>query len=340
MEVQTCQVACVGESMAAVIPGDGESLEVSKSFVVSSAGAEANVSMYLASLGVGTVWISRVGEDPLGRRILREIGSAGVDVSFVEVDSKRRTGVMFKDISHGERRVFYYREHSAASQMGAEVIKVLQALRPQVIHVTGITAGISKGCDELIHSLFAEAESFDGLVSFDVNYRGMLWKCSDLAAEKLLSLARMARIVFVGVDEAEELWDVASIESIARLLKGPEFVVIKDGGRGALEYREGRKVFVPALSVDVVDEVGAGDAFAAGWLAGYLSNYSSIDRLALGHILGARTVTSVKDYAGPPGREWIEEVIGHSAGFWSRWIQRDIARAWSGALFVGRSEMA
>lgn len=108
---------CVGETMALVVPGAGAALESSERFQVTQAGAESNVAVGLAALGTSVSWSSRVGDEPLGRRILAELRRRGVDTRLVAADRDRPTGVMFKDPGNEGSSVYYYRAGSAAGAL-------------------------------------------------------------------------------------------------------------------------------------------------------------------------------------------------------------------------------
>jgi 2-dehydro-3-deoxygluconokinase len=264
-------VICVGESMALVTPDPPAPLESGGPMRLDVAGAESTVACYLAMLGARTAWASRVGDDPLGRLLLARIGSHGVDTSLVEVDPDAPTGVFFKD--PGERTtVYYYRAGSAASRLGPALVRSLHGL----VHLSGITPALSASCAALVDAVLDSPAT----VSFDVNHRPALWPAAE-AGPVLAKLAARADIVFVGLDEAQSLWGVETAADVRALLPEPATVVVKDGAVGA--YSD--DVFVAAPAVDVIEPVGAGDAFAAGYLHGLIRKSPEADRLRLGHLV-------------------------------------------------------
>ena len=121
MSGQPIDVMTLGETMAVVAPALPEPLETATGFRVGAAGAESNAAQYLAEAGHAVAWASRVGDDPLGRRLTAELARSGIDLSWVDVDPCTPTGVMFKDPGPGATRVHYYRSKSAASRMGPEL---------------------------------------------------------------------------------------------------------------------------------------------------------------------------------------------------------------------------
>ncbi|MFF1394796.1 sugar kinase [Streptomyces sp. NPDC058287] len=292
----TAATVCLGETMAQVTPADGEGLERSRELRLAVAGAESTVAQYLADLGHDTAWVSRVGDDPFGRRIVAAVASRGVDVGGVRRDTSAPTGVYFKDPGPDGTRVHYYRAGSAASRMSAADADGIDLTGVRLLHLTGITPALSAGCAALVEALLERAADTGTLVSFDVNYRPALWSSPGEAAGALLALARRADVVLVGRDEGESLWGTVTAEEIRDHLAPRGTLVVKDGSVGATEFTFATQEFVAAPVVDVVEAVGAGDAFAAGYLSGLLSGAQPRERLALGHHLAGRALRSIEDY--------------------------------------------
>ncbi|WP_420034145.1 sugar kinase [Streptomyces sp. cg28] len=291
------EVICLGETMAQLTPADGAGLEHSREIRLAVAGAESTVAQYLADLGHRAAWVSRVGDDPFGRRIVAAVAGRGVDVTQVTVDPLAPTGVYFKDPGpDGTTRVHYYRRGSAASRMTTADTEGIDLDGVRLLHLTGITPALSEGCTEAVAALTERAAEQGTLVSFDVNYRPALWSSPDQAATTLLGLARRADVVFVGRDEGEALWGAATADELHTHLAPRGSLVVKDGAVGATVFEAGVREFAAAPAVEVVEAVGAGDAFAAGYLGGLLAGAARHDRLALGHRLAGRTLRSIEDY--------------------------------------------
>lgn len=292
----TPEVLCLGETMAMVTPAVPEPLAQAGNLRLDIGGAESNVALYLADLGHRTAWASRVGDDPLGRRIVAALTQHGVDTDYVLFDTEAPTGVYFKDPGTDGTRVFYYRAGSAASRLSDTDLATLPIHETPLVHVSGITAALSESCRALLRTVLKRELP----VSFDVNYRPGLWPTAE-AGPVLLDLARQADIVFVGRDEAETLWGASTAHDIRELIGGPRLIV-KDGAVGATEFENAAQMFVAAPPVKVVEPVGAGDAFAAGYLSGLLRGSSSAERLRLGHAVAARALSSMGDFVagGPP----------------------------------------
>ncbi|MGM7679151.1 sugar kinase [Microbacterium sp. A94] len=289
------RVVTVGEAIAWVTPTAAEPLSVGATMRFGVGGAEANVAMALAQLGIDTAWISAVGDDELGRLALAELGGAGVNVSGVSVDEVHTTGAYFKLFdAAGSSTPVYFRKGSAASHLTAEA--ATRICGAALTHTSGITLALSDTTAELVGTLL-DGHPEAGSVSFDVNYRRALWADRDDAASVMSEAAQRADVVFVGRDEAEMLWGTRTAQDVRSLLPEVAVLVVKDAGIGATSFTKAGEIFVPSPIVDVVDPVGAGDAFAAGWLSGWLRRDDPEMCLARGHVLSRSVLTQRGDVA-------------------------------------------
>ncbi len=279
----------IGETMVAFVgQGDG------RDYLAIPAGAESNVAAGMALLGCRSRWVSRLGADPLGRLVEEEVAARGVDVA-VERDGVRPTGVMTKHVTATGAERTYYRSESAAR--GLSVDDLHRVGETRWLHVSGITAALSETAAGLVEAIVDRQVDPGPRVSFDVNLRPVLWPDLPTAADTLLSLARRADLVFIGDDEAEALLDTSDAATLADLIlrRDEQELVLKRGSDPASVVTADGEVSVPALAVDVVDLVGAGDAFAAGYLAACSRDWPVDARLRLGHTMGARVVTVLAD---------------------------------------------
>ncbi|WP_327399037.1 sugar kinase [Streptomyces sp. NBC_01288] len=311
-------VVCIGETMAALAPAPSSSLECADDLRVSVAGAESNVAMYLADLGVPVSWLSAVGDDPLGRRVLAEVGASGVDVSGVRCDPERPTGLLVKEPTGSRTRVHYYRGNSAASAMGPDVLDDDRLRSASILHLTGVTPALSPSCRNLVTTaLTVPPAERPYAISFDVNHRPALWP-PGTATTVLRDLADQADITFVGLDEARELWG-ADLQpaDVRALLPHPRLLVVKDGGHSAIAFSDEGVRTVPALDTDVVEPVGAGDAFAAGVLTGLLRGGGMERALRLGHITAASALKVTADHGPLPDSDRIERLLELPASEWA-----------------------
>ncbi len=285
----------IGETMAMVAPIAAVPVEEAETFRVDAGGAESNVAAHAAALGVTAVWYSRLGDDALGRRVASRVAARGVDVTRVDTDPRHPTGLYVKNPGHG---VTYYRAGSAASHLSRADADALVLDGIDIVHLSGITAALSVSAAAFLARVIDRARGAGVMVSFDVNHRAALWP-AEAAAAPLLTLARRADIVFVGRDEAETLWGAATADAARALLPAVRQLVVKDGAVGATVFEAGAAVFEPALVVDVVEPVGAGDAFAGGYLAALLAGEPPAARLRLGHDRAALTMATTGDFPDP-----------------------------------------
>jgi 2-dehydro-3-deoxygluconokinase len=311
-------VACVGETMACLVPPAGEALEAADALRLDIAGAESNVAMYLADHGVRARWVSRLGDDALGRRVLARVAAQGVDVRGVAADPVRPTGVLVKDPGPAGTRVTYYRRGSAASALTPAVLDEPAARTATLWHLTGITPALSPGCRALASAAPAAARAAGITLSFDVNHRPALWD-REPAADVLAELADAADICFVGLDEARALWGPAMREAddVRALLAGPALLVVKDGARPVVAFEGERRIEVPARPVRVVEPVGAGDAFAAGVLAALLRGTGVGTALRSGHLTAGAALSVTGDHGPLPAREFLARMLAADETEWA-----------------------
>lgn len=296
----TGALLAVGETMAVVAPAEG-AVRTADAFIVDAGGAESNVAAHVAALGHEARWFSRLGADALGERILAQLHHRGVDVGEAILDDEHPTGLYVKDPGAGVR---YYRAGSAASTLGRVDARRVRLDGVAVLHVTGITIALSDAAAGFLDALIQRARAAGALVSIDVNHRPALWRGRDAGAA-LEALARRADVLFVGRDEAEQLWGDATAAAVrARFPAAPQLVV-KDAHIGATVFAGARERFLPSERVEVVDAVGAGDAFAGGYLAALLDGADVDDRLRSGHRRAALTLgvrgDSTADLGAPLG---------------------------------------
>ncbi|MFJ4985754.1 sugar kinase [Streptomyces sp. NPDC088732] len=311
-------VVCVGETMAALVPDPLGPLESADRLGVAVAGAESNVALYLADHGVPARWVSAVGDDPFGRRVLARIAAGGVDVDGVRVDPDRPTGLLFKDPGEHGTRVHYRRRDSAASALTEDLLDDPALHGAALLHLSGITPALSAGCRTLVERALRPGRPCP--VSFDVNYRPALWSGRAAAAEVLRPLADRADIVLVGLDEAQALWGdtVTDAPSVRALLARPRVLVVKDGARSATAFVGTDARTVPALTVRVAEPVGAGDAFAAGFLAGLHRGLPVERALRLGHLTAASALRVPADHGPLPAPDVLTALLDADEATWRR----------------------
>lgn len=297
----TPRVATLGETMALMRTRDIGSLRHVSDLILGIGGAESNVAIGLQRLGVDAQWLGRVGDDPLGERVAREIRAEGVAVHGV-VDRDAPTGLMLKERpTTSSTAVLYYRSGSAGSRLRPEDLPPGWVERASVLHVSGITALLSDSARECMQAALDHARTAGVRVSFDVNYRASLAP-ADVAGPLLRKFAEQADIVFGGPEELQLLHpDSSAAEAARRLVQsGRGEVVLKLGAEGAAAYLPDDHLHSAGFTVDVVDTVGAGDAFVAGYLSGLLQGLTVPQRLRRANACGAMLCMTPGDWESSP----------------------------------------
>jgi len=335
------EAVCIGETMAVLVPERAGPLEEVESFHRGVGGAESNVACGLAALGVSSSWISRVGADGFGRLVLGQLAKRGVDTSAVAVDPHRPTGLYVKeigtdggspyDLGSGNSRLHYYRSDSAASALSPETLETPEAVAllagARLVHLSGITAALGyragrDGGKRLVEAVL-ERRRPGQIVSFDVNWRPGMWHRHEGAgagrqpAEILAELADRADVVLLGADEGEQVFGTCDPQRLRALLPGPRVLVVKDSGHRVTAFDEEGVVTEFALDVEVVEPIGAGDAFAAGYLAGLLRGDDQRRRIRLGHVCAASALMVRGDHGTPPTPEVLDALLDCSPGQWA-----------------------
>ncbi|OFE16024.1 hypothetical protein BA895_21070 [Humibacillus sp. DSM 29435] len=299
--------------MVGFVADDGLDLALSQRFARQVVGAEANVATGLARLGRRVGFFGRVGTDALGDSIVRGLQAEGVDVSRVVRDATRRTGVLLRDV-WVERpiQVAYYRSDSAGAALGSGDIDGSYVRSARLLHLTGITAILSDSAWECTRAVVEAARESGVAVVFDPNLRRSL--CTDeVAIPRLRDLAALCNVVLAGLDEVVALTGERDTEAGARaiLASGPALVVVKDGARGSWAFDRDQYWHQPVFPVTATDPVGAGDAFAAGFLHAWLDSPSVPGALTTAAITSALCVATRGDSAGLP---FADDVTALEAG--------------------------
>jgi 2-dehydro-3-deoxygluconokinase len=280
------EVITIGESMVLFQPMTGGSLAYAPLFTKSIAGAESNVAIGLTRLGLKTRWISRLGTDPFGDQVLSTLAGEGVDVSAVIRDTASPTGIYFKEFKgFGDPMVYFYRKLSAASQFSPEELRPEWFNGARHLHVTGILPALGPNTVETVQEAMKIARKQGMTISFDPNLRRKLWS-EDRARKVLLSMIPLCDYFLPGLEEAEFLVGEHTESEYAKIFldQGVKVVALKLGERGSLGFYDSACIKADPYKVTtIVDTVGAGDAFAAGFLSVMLdSTLSDVDSTSFG----------------------------------------------------------
>lgn len=299
-----------GETMTMLVAEQSGDLAGVRHFEKRIAGADSNVAIGLSRLGFKVAWLSRVGQDSMGRFVTDSLAHEGVDCRHVTADPNHPTGFQFKslELEGADPVVEYFRRGSAASHLSVNDI-VPELLKARHLHATGIPAALSDTCRELSHVLMTQMRDAGRSVSFDPNLRPSLWSSQAVMVREINHLASLAHWVMPGLAEGHLLTGYDSPEDIARfyLDLGVEAVVIKLGPKGAYYRTRQDQGFVAGVPVkQVVDTVGAGDGFAVGVISALLENLGFEQATARGNWIGSQAVQSRGDMEGLPTRSLLQ----------------------------------
>ncbi len=298
-------VVTFGEAMMLLVADRPGALEDAGAFHKRTAGAETNVAIGLARLGLKVGWASRLGTDMMGRYLIREMTAEGIDCSHVALTDAQATGFMIKgSVTDGsDPPIEYHRKGSAASHMGPDDIDSGWLLSARHLHATGVFAAISASTLPLATRSMNMMRAAGRTVSFDPNLRPALWASPAVMVQTINDLAARADWVLPGLEEGRLLTGENTAEGIASFYRkrGAKLVVVKLGAQGAWFDGEGGKGQVPGFPVEkVVDTVGAGDGFAVGVISGLLAGLDVPASVRRGAWIGARAVQVLGDSEGLP----------------------------------------
>jgi 2-dehydro-3-deoxygluconokinase len=306
----TPRVLTVGETMALLDPLEDGQPTVGSRFRLRVAGAESNFAIALARLGIDVVWISQLGADPFGDLVARTIAEEGVDVRWVKRDAAAPTGAFFKLRSSARTSVHYYRRGSAASRLSAGDVPEEALDAVALVHLTGITMAISESARGLVLDVARRARERGITVCFDPNYRPALWDGPAGARDVQGEVLPLVDWYLCGLEEGSLLFGTGSAEELLESVQaaGAREAAIRIGARGALvlDGRALTRVPVPRAAT-VVDEVGAGDGFAAGFAYGLLRGWAPARCASAGNLIAAAALAGTGDWETFPR---LEEVSG------------------------------
>ena len=275
-----------GEAMIRLSPPDFKRLEQTTTLDVNIGGAELNVAIGVSRLGLKSSWVSKLPDNPLGRMIANKARELGVDISHVSWEKQGRAGLYFLEFGATPRAssVMYDRADSSFCNLQPGELNWDQILKDvKCFHVTGITPALSKSAADVTVEALKKAKERGCIVSMDLNYRAKLWEFE--TAHK--TLTPMMKYVNVLITTSGDTRAILGLEAenddrLAQILleRFPLDVA-------AVSFREGSSVWrcrwsgiartrdaaysTRSYDIDIVDQVGRGDSFAAGFLYGYLS---------------------------------------------------------------------
>jgi 2-dehydro-3-deoxygluconokinase len=304
----------VGEVLLRLaVPSPGR-IETARQLDVQIGGAEANVAAACARLGARVAWLSALPANEWGERARRELTGHGVDCSYVRMTEAARLGLYFLEYGVPPRpiSVLYDRRDSAFARLRPDELDWTPVRQARLVHVSGVTAGLGELSRAVVRRTLAEAR----VLSYDVNYRARLWS-GDEARAFLDEVLPQVHYLFVGEEEARVLGFTGRAEGIVTALaqRAPDAIIaVMRGADGSL-VKVGDKLYAPSRRpvVQVVDPIGAGDAFVAGYLWATLTDRTPESAVDIADAVAALKCSTWGDVALVT-RSDIDNVLGGRLG--------------------------
>ncbi|MGH9396592.1 MAG: PfkB family carbohydrate kinase [Terriglobia bacterium] len=309
-------VVTFGEAMVRLSPPHYERLEQTSSLDVRIGGGELNVAVGLSRLGMKSSWVSRLPENAVGRMMQNRVRQMGVDTSNIIWSRAGRVGLYFVEFGAAPRpsSVLYDREHSAISAIKPGEVDWKQVFSGcRWFHTSGITPALSDSAAAVTREALEAAREAGVTVSYDLNYRGKLWLPSKAQSvqeplmefvDVLITTEEDTRVVF-GIEPSsvsepkgfQEVSAAAYQESARRLQEKFKFKAVAVTLReNPLVWRntwtaivyDGEKFYDDVkYDLEIVDRIGGGDSFSAGFIYGYLTQKSYAAALRYGNAFSA-----------------------------------------------------
>lgn len=282
------QALCLGELLVDfVCPEPDVSLAEAPSFTRAPGGAPANVAVGLQRLGIPAGFLGCVGRDPFGDWLAGVVAAEGVNVDgLVRSETVRTTLAFIATRSDGRKDITFYRNPGADAELRVEDLDLGRVQSARLFHFCSVS--LSREPARAATLAAADAAKAGGaLISFDPNWRAPLWDDPAEARAPLAAGLDLADIVKVADEELEIVCGTNDIEhALDRLLAlDVKLAVVTRGADGAAAATAGARVSCPGYEVDVVDPLGAGDAFVAALLAGVLASPPEFDHNGLFELL-------------------------------------------------------
>ena len=269
------RVVCIGETMLMFAPPPYELIEYCDHFQVLLGGAESNVAIGLERLGVHAGWIGKLPSNALGRKIVNEMRSLGVDTSAVVWTQGGRVGTFFVEWGTAPRplKTIYDRANSASATLTADDLDWDYVTGADWVALTGITPALSAVCHETTLTIARRTREAGRKVLLDLNYRALLWSPGEARAAFEQLLPHVNLLVATEADLHLLLGEIPDRRAALRqaMQRYPlEAAVVTLGDEGSLAF-DGQAYYAAAgHAAQTVNRLGAGDAFVAGLLYGYM----------------------------------------------------------------------
>lgn len=277
-------------------------------------GAPAIFIDAVARLGVSAGIIGAVGCDEFGECILRRLTKDGVDVSIVKRVKDISTGVAFVSyFSDGSRKFIFHMGNSAAGMIHPDEIPVEYVKGASAIHISGSSLAMCDNMRKACYKVVEIGKKAGAVISFDPNIRKELGL--NKIKEMVLPILESCTLLIPTADELVWISGTENEEKAVKkmLSKGVKIIAVKDGKKGCRIYTKDQKVEAPAFEVEEIDPTGAGDAFSAAIVVGYLEKMNLKKLAFFANAVGAKAVTAKGPMEGLATRDEIKRMMSQYA---------------------------
>ncbi len=266
MQSPQSKIVCFGELLIDMISTTTGDLIESEEFLKKFGGAPANTASGLAKLGTPVSFIGKVGKDPFGRFLKKELEKNHVETSSLILSQNQKTTLAFVSQTKTGGRDFYFYK-GAHDQITTEEVDLPQ--NTAIFHFGSLTQTNPKAF-AATEKLIKTARKCKATVSYDPNLRKNLWEDLEKAKEIMLKTAKAVDIFKISEDEAKFLTGSKDPKTAAQKLFTPnlEALFITLGSKGCFYKTKKFEGQLSTIKVFVIDTTGAGDAFNAGYLNG------------------------------------------------------------------------
>ena len=284
-----------------------------RTFAKSLGGSPTNVAVAAARLGHRAAVVTKVGDDGFGEYVREALAGFGVDTRFVGTDPSLRTPIVFCEIFPPDRfPLLFYRQPKAPDlNITTEELDREAIARVPVLWTSGTALS-----DEPSRSATLEAARIaTGRVIHDLDHRPAFWSSMLAAREQAIKILEHARVVVGNVDEVEMATGTRDVDTAAEALlaMGPELAIVKQGPRGTLGRSATERVEVPAVAVEVVNGLGAGDAFGGALVHGLLLEWDLRRTLSFANAAGAIVASRLACADAMPSADEVDALLGRGA---------------------------
>jgi 5-dehydro-2-deoxygluconokinase len=274
-------------------------------------GTAANVAVATARHGHHVALVSRTGNDVFGRFLVSELGRLGVDSRFVTTVPELPTPITFCEIHPPDHfPITFYRYPKAPDmEIDAAGLDLSAIAGARILWLT--VSGLSDEPSRSAHHAALAARGSEGLVILDLDYRADFWDDPDRARQEIADVLESVDVVVGNETECEVAVGTRDPEAAAaRLLEaGPTMVVVKQGPKGVFARRGDDRVSVPALEIEILNGLGAGDAFGGALCHGLLSDWELERIIRYANAAGAIVASRLECSTAMPTSDEVESLL-------------------------------